>query len=1652
MAGALLCGAAAKAQDAAHAARIVNQIDENQRITLKGTIHPLANAANDRGAVADSMKLERIHLVLKRSDSQESSLRQLITDLHTPGTASYHKWLTPDQFGKQFGPSDQDIATVQAWLTSHGFSVTKVNPGKQTIEFTGNAGQMREAFHTQIHQYQVKGETHFANAGDPQIPAALAPVVGGFASLNNFRAKSHARPLGKALYDPKTDKATPQWTMSGGYNFVLSPGDYAVQYDLNPLYAAGVNGAGQTIAIVNDSNVNIGLVNQFRSLFGLPVNPPQVIIDGNDPGVDGINNPDGPNGDSVEAYLDVEWSGAVAPNATIDLVVAADTQLENGLQLAAEHAVNSNVAPVISLSFGNCESTLGTYNQFLNGLWEQAAAQGITVLVSTGDSGSAGCDDDNTQDYASSGQAVNGFGSTPFNVAVGGTDFYYSAYNQGSTALGNQIATYWNTTASNATPTVSINATNAPIPEQPWNASQYGLNIYSEYASYGDTDIVGGGGGASAVYTTKPSWQTGFGDTVRDLPDVSLFASSGINGSYYPICATDGDCQPVSSGGTVQIFGVGGTSASAPSFAGIMALVNQKYGPQGQADFVLYPLSKQYPAAFHDVTVGTNSVPCEISPTVSTDCIAVSSPITISVTYSNGTTGNVTEGQIGNTTTLTPEYNAGVGYDLASGLGTVDANVLVADWNKVSFSKSTTTLSIPTSFTHGTAVSVSGNVTAASGTPTGDVGLVTDSTEQNQRGQTFFTLSGGAYSGSVNYLPGGTYNVWAQYGGDTNNALSDSAKTQVTVSPEASNILFLVLTPTSTGLEYLNSGTTGIPYGTQLSLSALPAPTAEFAAYENCQIGTATTCPVFQNPTGTVTFKDGSTTLNVAPVNVEGEAEFTPPAGFNAGAHSVTAVYSGDNSYNGSSSATVTFSVVQATPTVLLTTPASPYNQGQPASLNILVEGYGTGNGAGAAPTGSVTLSGVPAGTPTSATLSAGVDPSYGTTVGLATVVIPASAAAGTYNITAAYTPDSASSTNYSSASSSALSVQIAAATGIATTTVASASAASTSPTAAIKVSGTVTAASGAAPTGTVYLLAGIANTSNNGGSGTVVSVGSASLQPGSGTSSSFTIYVDSEALLQGANQLTAYYLGNTTWASSSSSTLINISNPLSDFSLVPNTTLVPLNSGNSYSNTDTIQLASVNGFSGTVNLTCTAALGVNCTITPSVSLGTGGSGMATLTVNTGTWAYPANLPYDVLVTGTSGAYVHTLNVQGVVSGSAAGSSSFMISNSGNITVDGGATTGNTSTITITPVGGFTGPVALSCAVTPTTGTPATCSIPSSVSIAGTSAVTATLTLNTTLATTGGSYTVTVTGTSGSIAPTSVVTATVTSPGLTLTNSGSISIGSLGATTGNTSTITVTPSNGLTGTVALACSATATPTGASTPATCTVAPTSVAISGTTAQTATLTINTTANTTPGTYTFTVTGTEGPIAASTAVSVTAGTPSVSMTNSGAITVTPGAGSGNTSTISVTGSGGFNGAVSLSCSFASNAATDPATCSVSPTSVTVSGATAQTATLTVYTTAATAMNQPNKLFWPSAGGTVLALVFLFGIPKRRRNWLTMLGLLVLFVSAAGMGCGGGGGGSTGGGGTSNPGTSAGTYTVTVTGTSGTLTATTSVTLNVQ
>src|SRR6266403_386433 len=701
---------------------LTQPVDEKNLVALKGNVHPLARPEFDQGPVTDAQPLNRMLLLLQRSPDQESALRRLLEDQQNKSSPNYHAWLTPVQFGKQFGPADADLQVVTAWLTYQGFTGIQVGPGRQVIEFSGTAGAVRTAFRTEIHRFVVDGQEHLANASDPQIPAALSPVVTGVVSLHNFPRKSHAkvlgqfrRTIGKAGLEPLFSFPNP---FNGRTFYGLAPGDFATIYNSKPLIAAGNDGTGQTIAIVGETNINVQDVQQFRKMFGLPANfdATNVILNGEDPGITSL-------GEEGEADLDVEWSGGVAPGATVKFVVSASTPASAGIDLSALYIIEHNLAGVMSESYGDCEKNLGSAgNAFYNKLWEQAAAQGITVVISSGDGGSAGCDNFNTQQVATQGLAVSGLASTPFNVSVGGTDFDQV----------NNWAAYWN-------PTNDPTGTSARsyIPEVPWNenCAQISLTGCGAGAPNGSVNIVAGSGGASSVYG-KPTWQMGVAgmpnDNHRDQPDISLFASPGFDGTGYVYCQSDQTisgvrtCDINVSTGVLDFGIVGGTSASAPAFAGIMALVNQYQAAhgganrQGNANYVLYALAKKAGASctssateaagciFNDVTkgnsflptglpgVGTNSVPCQGG----------------SLNCSVSTVGN-TGVLVDPSHTTTEAWTATAGYDMTSGLGTVNANNLATNWRSVSTIPTTTTLTLsPTSgITHGTGENVTVGIT-----------------------------------------------------------------------------------------------------------------------------------------------------------------------------------------------------------------------------------------------------------------------------------------------------------------------------------------------------------------------------------------------------------------------------------------------------------------------------------------------------------------------------------------------------------------------------------------------------------------------------------------------------------------------------------------------------------------------------------------------------------------------------------------------------------------------------------------------------------------------------------------------------------------------------------------------------------------------------
>lgn len=573
--------------------RVTGMVDERARLVRPGNVHPLARPEYDLGAAAPDLRLDRMILVLQPDEAQQTALDEFLAAQNDPQSPQYHKWLSPDEFGGAFGVSAHDADQVVKWLDGHGFEVEPATGSRRTITFSGTAAQVERAFHTSIHSYNVNGQVHHANAADPEIPRALAAVVHGVLSLHDFHAAGqHTAPQSML-------EASPAYT--SGSSHYLAPSDFATIYDVGSLYNSSIDGSGQSIAIAGRCNIKTADVQNFRSMFGLPVNNPTVILNGSNPGIVSTN-------EQFEATLDVEWSGAVARNAAIQFVVSKSTFSTDGISLSSQYIVNHNLAPVMSLSFGSCESTMGSsQNQFWNSLWQQAAAEGITVLVSSGDSGAAGCDSASSTS-ARNGLGVNGLCSPPFSTCVGGTEFNDTS----------NPSAYWSTT--NAPTTLS--SVLSYIPEMAWNESG---------TVAGGSQLWSSGGGQSKVYS-KPSWQSAPGvpaDGKRDVPDVSLNA------------ATHDGYLVVMNG---NLYVVGGTSASAPSLAGLMGLVVQKTGArQGNANPNFYSLATKQStggaAVFHDVITGNNSVP--------------------------GLTG----------------FNAVPGYDQATGLGSVDAAILVNNWS-----------------------------------------------------------------------------------------------------------------------------------------------------------------------------------------------------------------------------------------------------------------------------------------------------------------------------------------------------------------------------------------------------------------------------------------------------------------------------------------------------------------------------------------------------------------------------------------------------------------------------------------------------------------------------------------------------------------------------------------------------------------------------------------------------------------------------------------------------------------------------------------------------------------------------------------------------------------------------------------------------------
>ncbi|HEX4582497.1 MAG TPA: protease pro-enzyme activation domain-containing protein [Acidobacteriaceae bacterium] len=957
--------------------RITGQAENSPLVSLHGAVHPWARPEFDRGPAPSNLS-GRMLLVLKRSPEQESALQALIASQQDPHSPNYHKWLTPEDFGKRFGVADSDVQTVTSYLSSQGMSVGRVYGSHMAVEVGATAGQIRSTFQTEIHAYSVAGKTFYANNSAPKIPSALHTVVSGFSALNNFRLEGGSGAGRQAAFDPATHSLKPLFTTtnSGTTVYGVSPADLGVIYGVPAATAQGQGGKNVNVGIIGDSDINVNYVNNYRTTFGLGTNPPVVVVDGNDPGA---------NDDAYIAYKQIELVSAVAPNATIYYYTSATTDYDSGIYFALLRAVADNQVQVLLNGFQSCETAIGDgAMEMVNDAAEQAAAQGITFVAASGNTGAAGCEVPGAAGSATSGFAVNGFASSPYLTAVGGTDFFY-----GSGA----ITTYWSATNTGYASALKY------IPEQVWNDSYGPGGAGTSYSasSTPSVELASGGGpstaGLDGISTPNPipSYQSGdtnaaaIGGTARVIPDVSFFAGSGNNNSEgynntaYMFCMASTDCL---STGTPQFTYSGGTEASSAVFAGAVALALNYYDQQNAAALqangtTRFGLGNVNPALYsqfstiisHDITRGTNELAC----TGSNNCI-------------NGTmTG----------------YAAQTGYDAATGLGSFDIGSFTTLYKPSNTTSSSVTLTVtdltgnalpscvvggvtePHCTTHSNWLKFVVAASSSSGTPTGDVGIFTSSPLADSAVERL-TLSGGTASDNWNLLPGGTYNLYARYAGDSTYAPSVTATPyNITVQQEACQIVVY-------GHNINVGSTTNIPYGTPVSITVEP-----YSAASTLNVGI---------PSGSIKVTDNGAFITTLPIDSQGAATLNSNL-LSQGSHSITLTYPGDASF--SSCQTGPY-LANVTPAATITTLNAPdtqvYNSTAGIPITAIVQSATTPSN-GTAPAGSVTFN---TATPQTVTLIPGFDPS-GNAIATASITIGTADIPASGQINAVYTPSTSS-------------------------------------------------------------------------------------------------------------------------------------------------------------------------------------------------------------------------------------------------------------------------------------------------------------------------------------------------------------------------------------------------------------------------------------------------------------------------------------------------------------------------------------------------------------------------------------------------------------------------------------------------------------------
>src|SRR5213080_1981843 len=711
-------------------ARITTVVDDADRTTIYGTHPVMARTEDEAGRVPLGSKFEGISIAFSRTPAQEADLQALLAAQQDPTSPLYAKWLTPDEFGARFGLADSDIAKVQSWVGQHGFTVESVSRSKNRISFSGTVEQVEAAFGTEMHYYKVNGETHFAPSRDVSVPAALSSVVQTVTNLSSFRPKSHISGRGPRRV------VSPDFTSSQSGNHFLTPKDVATIYDINPAYKAGYNGAGQSIAVVGQSAIVLSDIEHFQTAAGFAVKDPTLVLVPNT-GTATIRS-----GDESESDLDLEYTSTIANGATIYFVYVGNNANNNVFD-SIQFAVTHKTAPLISVSYGRCETALGSSEySSLNAILAQAASQGQSVIVASGDSGSTDCYGD---PLVSSAQqqalAVDFPASSQYVTAMGGTEFPLADVASTNT-------TYWQA----ASGSDFVSSALSYIPEQVWN----------DDSSLG----LGSGGGGVSTFTSRPSWQTGVtgipSGTFRFVPDISL--SSSPNNAGYLFCSSDtltrvtGSCtNGFRDSSNVNLTVAGGTSFAAPIFAGMLAIINDKLNSTGQGviNSTLYTLaanSATYASAFHDITTGGNQ------------CTA-------------GTTICSTAGA--------SQYPATSGYDEASGLGSLDFFNLMTAWpgSSPSLVPSKTTLSAATTTpapgaTDAITITVASGSASSTATPTGTLTVTLDGTLQTSS----LPLANGSATYTFSSTTPGAHAIAATYSGDSTYASSTGSLT-VTVPP-----------------------------------------------------------------------------------------------------------------------------------------------------------------------------------------------------------------------------------------------------------------------------------------------------------------------------------------------------------------------------------------------------------------------------------------------------------------------------------------------------------------------------------------------------------------------------------------------------------------------------------------------------------------------------------------------------------------------------------------------------------------------------------------------------------------------------------------------------------------------------------------------------